>query len=339
MKMKKLSSSISFNDEKCGIYLIMISHHFYVGSSYHIYCRIAEHRKQLRRAVRKNENKGHKKTKENKKFINAYKKYGENNCYWTVLEECDRENLLEREKYWIQLLSPDLNINKDPTIIPLQIGQFNENNSISKPVYQYDLDGNYIAEYPSVKEAGRQNPGINIRSISLVAAKSASFYKSAGKYQWSYEKVDKMPQYVNNSDKAKIKTIFIFDILTGVEEKFNSIADYVRKYFPNCKNFDSLCAAISCSCKRPSIIEGRYIAKYNETDPYIIPKINKSFYYNGKFYINSKEAEKELKMPAKQIRNCCKDESDTSFQFSTVIARIKLCESGKTFVEGNPNPS
>lgn len=339
MKLQKLSLSIPYNVKICGIYIILVANHFYIGSSHNINNRISQHRKQLRKAVKNYENKNYNKFKENKKFINAYKKYGEEACYWAVIEQCERPDLLIREKYWIQALAPDLNINQDPTIVPLQLGYFNENNPGSKPVYQYDLQGNFVAEYSSVKEAGRQNPDICDNSIGQAARKTKCYCKSAGKYQWSYEKLDKMPQYVNNSDKAKIKTVFVFNIITGEEKKFNSIAECVREYFPNCKNFDILCAAVSSSCRSPIIVEGKYIAKYNETDPYIIPKRCYSFYHNEKFYINCKAAEKELNMPAKQIKKYCRDESDTSFQYSTSLARIKLCESGKTFVEGNPNPS
>ena len=73
---------------KCGIYLIEISHHKYVGSSKNIYIRLQEHRKTLR----KNKH-------ANIKFQNIYNKYQESEIYISILEICEEKNLLEKEKF------------------------------------------------------------------------------------------------------------------------------------------------------------------------------------------------------------------------------------------------
>jgi hypothetical protein len=51
----------------------------------------------------------------------------------------------------------------------------------AKPVYQYSLTGEYIGEFPSVSEAGRQL-NKNSRIISQ-AASDNSVFKSAHGYQ------------------------------------------------------------------------------------------------------------------------------------------------------------
>ena len=307
-----------------GIYIIYIAHHTYVGSSKCIYTRMQTHRKQLRANKR-----------ENKKFINAYNKYGESQIYWDILELCDPSDLLIREKWWIEHLHPDLNINLDPTIIPTNI-IFNCTKS-SKKVYQYDLQGNFIKEYDSVQEAGRQNPVIDTRSISLVAAKSKTFYKSAGGYQWSYVKYNKLPKYTNNSDKAKIISIYIFDILKGIEIKFNSITEAVRTLFPNYDNFDSMCAIISSCAKKSGIIQNQFLAHY-ENSTYKIPNRNIAIIdnINHRIYKDAKEAEKFLKISTFKIKKKCKDPLNNSLQYITTCARVKLRESGKLLEKGQP---
>lgn len=59
--------------------------------------------------------------------------------------------------------------------------------SISQvPVYQYDLDGNFIAEYNSIETASMQT-GVSVGSIRGVIGNQ---HPSAGRFQWKRYKVD-----------------------------------------------------------------------------------------------------------------------------------------------------
>jgi hypothetical protein len=69
----------------------------------------------------------------------------------------------------------------------------NINNEI--PVYQYDLDGNFIKEYKSRSEAARQL-NIDLSQIANCTRKSSKL-KTAGNYQWSNKKLDKIEPFVN----------------------------------------------------------------------------------------------------------------------------------------------
>lgn len=59
-----------------------------------------------------------------------------------------------------------------------------KNSSDSKSVLQYDLNGNFIKEYPSMREAERQT---GICGIDKVCA-NAKYRKTAGGYIWKYKK-------------------------------------------------------------------------------------------------------------------------------------------------------
>ena len=62
-------------------------------------------------------------------------------------------------------------------------GKFNT--PISKPVLQFTLDGQFIAEYPSVKEAQRQT-GINNSNISQCCRGNKN-YTQCGGFKWNYK--------------------------------------------------------------------------------------------------------------------------------------------------------
>lgn len=61
----------------------------------------------------------------------------------------------------------------------------------SMTVIQYTLDGQFVAEYPSASEAGRQN-GIGNSCISR-CCKGKIGYKSAGGYIWKYKDINVKP--------------------------------------------------------------------------------------------------------------------------------------------------
>ena len=316
------------NISNSGVYLIHIAHHKYIGSTKNFYERLQTHRKQLRKG-----------NCENKKFINAYNKYGESACFWEILELCtsDDKVLKQREEYWINALNSDLNINKYPTKYPSTI-IYNQKHS-SKPVYRYNLNGDYIDKFTSAREAERQ---LNIDSnyISQVCRKQKSYLKSAGGFQWSYEKKDKLDKYINNSDKAKIVSIFIFDCYTGEEFKFNSIADAVRQLNINGKNFDSSCATISSGALHHAYINQRYLSRY-ENQLYKLPTRNKFILDTEKLIVYSdlKSACKAINSPVQTLKKLLKSDSHPYLHYLNVVARVKFRESGKLHLLDNPNPS
>ena len=57
---------------------------------------------------------------------------------------------------------------------------------VSKKVLQYDLEGNFIKEYSSLKEANKLN---NMKSIGNISKCCKGKYKTAGGYIWRYKVV------------------------------------------------------------------------------------------------------------------------------------------------------
>ena len=60
---------------------------------------------------------------------------------------------------------------------------------LSKPVIQYTLDGEFVAEYPSAKEAERQTniKQSNISNCCIGAIRKGYKVKTAGGYKWSFK--------------------------------------------------------------------------------------------------------------------------------------------------------
>jgi len=91
-----------------GIYKIICipSQKFYLGSAESIYRRCSIHRGKLRKG-----------THHSPHLLSAYKKYGEHNFIFKIVEHCNVEDLLTREQHYLDVLMPwkpkiGYNINK-----------------------------------------------------------------------------------------------------------------------------------------------------------------------------------------------------------------------------------
>ena len=126
--------------------------------------------------------------KDQRKIYNSLKKYGPENHTFEIIEECDLDKLNEREIYWIDIFqSVKRGLN-------LTFGGDGGNRSkesikrgrlkILKPILQYNLEGNFIKEWPSAIEAAlliNKNP-ININDCAR------GKYKSTYGFRWKYKK-------------------------------------------------------------------------------------------------------------------------------------------------------
>lgn len=73
--------------------------------------------------------------------------------------------------------------------------------SVSRIVYQYDLQGNFINEYSSVAEAARS---IGYKSRCKIGEVALGRRAMAANYQWSYVKLDKMMPYKRTYNKKQV---------------------------------------------------------------------------------------------------------------------------------------
>ena len=243
-RTKILKFNYVFQGQDCtlstGVYKITIQNHVYIGSAAISFRkRWRQHQLDFIRDIH------------HSRFAqNAFNKYGI--ATFEIMELCPRELCIEREQWWIDTLKPDLNIQKiaDSALgvkrteetkrkcREAHLGKRLSEEAIAKrtakqvkTIYQYDLDGNLIKEWDSVKQAG-EALGINRPSISNCLK---GRYKSAGGFIWRYSVEEVSPV-------KKTKSIEQYDLdgnLIKVWDSINSIengTDYKRKTIYACAN-------------------------------------------------------------------------------------------------------
>lgn len=181
-------------------------------------------------------------------FYNAIKKYGWNNFEHVVLQDCltkTEANLLEKEliaKYHTQDANYGYNIasgGEGSLGIPRKFGK---EHHASKPVYQYDLDGNFIRVWENAGCVEREI-GISTSDISSVAR--GKLY-TAGDYIWRYELSDNVSSY--HKRQYRNKKIYQLDKNLNIIQTFKDMYVIDKKLF-NINTITKCCNKVSLTHK------------------------------------------------------------------------------------------
>lgn len=122
--------------------------------------------------------------------------------------------------------------------------QFYINNHQDCPIYQYDLEGNFVKEYSNISEVNKAFGKFVPVSTSIRTGQTTLGY------QWSYEKVPNMKRYKGKTTRRKIGQ---YDLNGNLLKVFDSVRA-ARKECSGCINVLSGRQASSCG----------YIWKYME---------------------------------------------------------------------------
>ena len=203
-----------------GIYKIKINDKEYIGSSCNIGQRLKHHLWSL-------ENLKH----HNRTMQHLYNKYGKDQIYFAIVEECSDDSLIEREAYYINTLNPYINHILDPQTL-VRDDVYKRRISVAKKkayanglkphnlkaVHKYSLDkGEYLESFESFTAAAKS---INARSINSIKAVCNSKQSSAGGYIWSYNKVSLV---FSRDRKYKLKPVLQYTIDDILIKKWESI--------------------------------------------------------------------------------------------------------------------
>jgi hypothetical protein len=202
---------------------------------------------------------------------NSFKKYGVNNHIFYIIEECNIEELNERERYWQEyynvLSKSGLNCKMTTTldksgtlsdktkklIASKTKGTTKTCQSTMKKVYQYSNKGVFICEYVSLREAARQ---LNISATSISAAiKNRKYSNSAGGYLWSFEKLSFHTGYVG----VKSKSIIQLTLDNVFIREFSSICSAAKELNLNKSGIIRCCKGKQKQC-------GGFIFKYKTNE-------------------------------------------------------------------------
>lgn len=202
-----------------GIYHIKIKDRNYIGSSTSIGHRLKHHQWSLQ------ENRHH-----NRTMQNLYNKYKE--IYFTILEKCEADILIDREKFYIDDLKPCINHILDPVSLKRD-AVFKERLSQAmkkriengwvpvnrKEVFMYDLDGKYIQTFESVTKAAKH---LNLKDVSGIAMACRGDINTYYNYRWSYEKVESLKVLTFNWETTSVDQ---YDLNDNYIKTFNSIKE------------------------------------------------------------------------------------------------------------------
>ena len=230
----------------------------YIGSSININRRWNSHKN----ALLKNKHK-------NILLQNHVNKYGIENIVFEIIEICSKDNLINREQFYIDLLKPIFNICK---IAGNTLGyrysiEQKDKLSLSQAykVYQYTLEGNYLKGWNSTREVAKY---YNCSYSGINKCCVGTFNSFIG-YIWKYEKLYSVATYKNNH----LKEVEQYDLEFKLVNSFYTIKE-AGKFMKVCPNF------ISRICKNKRGTCKGYYFKYKETslEDLIINNTNKVVY-------------------------------------------------------------
>lgn len=212
--MKLFESYTIFPKTSC-VYKIncIVNGRFYIGASISFRKRMKDHRNYLIKG------------KHISKLLQEdFNKYGKESFTVEILENFNRvipfkssdhkEVLLKKEEEYITKLNPEYNTQQHPYSDYSDLG-----NSI--PIFQYDLEGNFIREWKSQAE---------VVSVLGFNPQAAFTHQSSKGFQWSKEKVEKMPKYRRLSGIKNRKVCSVYDLFGKRIKTFDclvDLADYI----------------------------------------------------------------------------------------------------------------
>jgi group I intron endonuclease len=210
-----------------GVYMIknIVNGYIYIGSAIDIRQRWALHKYSLRRNTSM------------KILQEAWNQYGEQNFEFFIIQQTINDETIigETEQYYIDMLEPykkNIGYNKNKTVTRT----IKRKNRI---VYQYGLNGEFIKEWKSISEAGRE-----------VKIKASGIYKSCNNYGitaaaffWRFEKTNNLSQEEILSNKL---TPILQYSLDGIFiNEWKSVTEAAMKLNISLKTLFHVCAGRS----------------------------------------------------------------------------------------------
>lgn len=269
-----------------------INNKVYIGSTKDFISRVRGHKSLLRR------NKHH-----SKYLQNFYNKYGDVFTY-EIIEDLDTmgdELIWDREEYWInyyKAYNPKFGFNE---------ARFPRNSKKYKPVLQYSLEGEFIKEFDSKKEAI-----LWLKNKNLSFSNSMCQINHSGGYQWKFKENE-------NIIKNNLTYYSCYDKEGNLIKIFNSIEN-IKDYFNN-KAFKSISSNINRSISNNTKTIGYYWRKfYNKQE--IQDKIN----IENKRYVFKKVYQYDLNNNLIKIWDSVTELAET---YNSNIGNVSRCINGR----------
>ena len=146
----------------------------------------------------------------------AFNKYGIENFEPFLIEECNNQELNDRERFWINYYKTYI----DDNGYNMTRGGDSCSDRLKKPVYQYDFQGNFINGFESASEAAR----ILNKDYSTINRAANEIVHSAHGFLWSYEKVNKLNLDNKNLRTTHTRPIYQYDKNKRFLNEYSSVS-------------------------------------------------------------------------------------------------------------------
>ena len=292
----------------CGIYKItnLVNGKVYIGQSQDIYKRWYEHKKESR------------KNRKDIALYCAFAKYGIGNFSFEIIEECPLEVLDEKEMLYIKKYNSYVdwentngyNMTIGGALCHTHVG----NDDQGVRVYQYDKNGNFVAEYRNMNKAAKS---VGLKSATSIYQAIKGKFLASG-YQWRKEYSEKIQKYVRNKNTLRVLQ---YDKDGNFIKIYNSIEDASKE--SNCsRSLIELCVEGHCKTGKGFIwkyYKDNYL-KNIETKEYKNSVTNSIEQYtlDGELvevYESSADAERKTGFSQSCIANCARGNQKTSFGY------------------------
>jgi len=236
--------------KKSGIYVLSILDKQYVGSSKNLYSRLIEHRSDLKNNIHGNDY-----------LQNVFNKHGVEKLNFEILQFCEPEERLLKEKEWIDKINPCLNLISDPlnpkmtgyskaklskaVLLGIKEGRYKTKFDFME-VEQYDYMGEYVNSFKNQKEAA-EKLGLTLKRANALLSGYRKGVASNGirlRYKESLVPVQKFKINVrslsrnlqfyseNNSEEVAfngLKDMYDFLLQSVIEGKKEIVIKYKQK--------------------------------------------------------------------------------------------------------------
>lgn len=247
--------NLSFNDlshkvlgGKSGIYKLSVGEHIYIGSSKSLYSRLAEHRTDL-----------YYKRHSNTFLQHVCNKYGIENIRVDIVEFCHPDKRIEREKYWIDTLNADMNL-QDPVSHAFceeslkklsksvrtgyAEGRYKKKYDYAK-IECYDYFGEYIKSYDTKEEAA-EDCGLTVRDVENCLGAYKHGTKSSGnsrgkavhgyRFRYSCSRVPPMKFDIRPLEVGRYFNFYYIDENGKKQKAFSCVKDCWNFFAEHCRD-------------------------------------------------------------------------------------------------------
>lgn len=220
----------------CGIYYIKnkINGSMYIGQSIDIYDRWDKHKARYDDCT----------------IHRALAKYGIENFDFSIIEECSKNELDDREIYWIAYYDSFYNGYNETSG-----GKRPTHTCCDKPVEMYDLQGNYEKEFPSMSAAARELQC----TTCMISAVIKGRRPTAKGHQFKLKGDDTViiSPFIKKKSGPIGKAVIQYDLKDNIIAEYISISEAARKTGLHQQNINGVCRGIKHTC-------GGYKWKYKE---------------------------------------------------------------------------